>query len=204
MRDLTIRSDPAFGAFQILKLFLDDWVALNVLRSVALSTNSVAASVEPLMQQQFLSLSPMPGQEFTGALDTRPPNPTSLIPDTPTTSSMLAALTQPFGPDSQLDGTTSQFGQNSYMSMSYGGLDNSSSSMGGVSMPFSDFGGPGGAAFDMSSFTQDLNLGTSGGGEGAGSPHSTHSTSNGPTEANSTSNTGNSTEPAVTKEDDSM
>ncbi|KAJ7753487.1 hypothetical protein B0H16DRAFT_1418659 [Mycena metata] len=46
MRDLTIRGDPAFGAFQIMKLFLDDWIAFKVLRSVALSSNSVAASVE--------------------------------------------------------------------------------------------------------------------------------------------------------------
>ncbi|KAG8831076.1 hypothetical protein FRC17_003707 [Serendipita sp. 399] len=61
MRDLTIRSDPAFGAFQILKLFLDDWIALNVLRAVALSTNSVAASVEPVIQQQFFTLSPNMG-----------------------------------------------------------------------------------------------------------------------------------------------
>ncbi|TFY83610.1 hypothetical protein EWM64_g408 [Hericium alpestre] len=42
MRDLTIRSDPTFGAFQILKLFLDDWIALNVLRNVALSTTFAA------------------------------------------------------------------------------------------------------------------------------------------------------------------
>jgi regulatory factor X len=162
----TIRSDPAFGAFQILKLFLDDWVALNVLRSVALSTNSVAASVEPLMQQQFLSLSPMPGQEFTGTLDARPTHPHTLIPDTPTTSSMLAALT-----------ATEPFGQNPYVSMSYGGMDGGSSQadlinpMGSVSMPFSDFGGPSGASFDMSTFTtHDLSLGNTGNGENGNSP----------------------------------
>ncbi|KAG8970623.1 hypothetical protein FRC05_000559 [Tulasnella sp. 425] len=67
MRDLTIRSDPSSGHFQGLKLFLDDWIAFNVLPSIALSTNSVQASVEPVMQQQYLALSPMPGQEFTGA-----------------------------------------------------------------------------------------------------------------------------------------
>ncbi|KAJ8456330.1 hypothetical protein ONZ45_g18764 [Pleurotus djamor] len=73
MRDLTIRSDPAFGAFQILKLFLDDWIAVGVLRSVALSTNVVAASVEPVMQQQFYNpMSPMAGQESFGAMDLRP------------------------------------------------------------------------------------------------------------------------------------
>ncbi|KAF9510815.1 hypothetical protein BS47DRAFT_1373229 [Hydnum rufescens UP504] len=69
MRDLTIRSDPAFGAFQILKLFIDDWIALNVLRSVALSTNSVAASVEPVIQQQFLALSPGTSQFASSNLD---------------------------------------------------------------------------------------------------------------------------------------
>lgn len=102
----TIRSDPAFGAFQILKLFLDDWIALNVLRSVALSTNSVQASVEPVMlqqqQHQYLALSPMAGQEFTGqgtSSDASRPNDlnvqslaASLMNHTPTTSSMLAAL----------------------------------------------------------------------------------------------------------------
>ncbi|KAG8855823.1 hypothetical protein FRB96_006645 [Tulasnella sp. 330] len=104
MRDLTIRSDPAFGAFQILKLFLDDWIALNVLRSVALSTNSVQASVEPVMlqqqQQQYLALSPMPGQEFTNTTaenSSAPPTglngiSATLMDQTPTTSSMLAAL----------------------------------------------------------------------------------------------------------------
>ncbi|KAG8952661.1 hypothetical protein FRC04_004023 [Tulasnella sp. 424] len=103
MRDLTIRSDPSFGAFQILKLFLDDWIALNVLRSVALSTNSVQASVEPVMQHQYLALSPMPGQEFTGTatstgnavLPTHQHHSSltaQLMDHTPTTSSMLAAL----------------------------------------------------------------------------------------------------------------
>ncbi|KAG9050540.1 hypothetical protein FS837_004724 [Tulasnella sp. UAMH 9824] len=111
MRDLTIRSDPAFGAFQILKLFLDDWIALNVLRSVALSTNSVQASVEPVMQQQYLALSPMPGQEFTGPATATgnsvlPAHPhhssltAQLMDHTPTTTSMLAAL-QDFNPSQQ-------------------------------------------------------------------------------------------------------
>ena len=60
-----------------------DWIALNVLRNVALSTNSVAASVEPVVQQQFFSLSPMPGQESF---------PNTTMAHTPTTTSMLAAL----------------------------------------------------------------------------------------------------------------
>ncbi|CAE6439465.1 hypothetical protein ACGC1H_000790 [Rhizoctonia solani] len=108
MRDLTIRSDPAFGAFQILKLFMDDWIALNVLRSVALSTNSVAASVEPVIQQQFFSMSPMGEQDhlappdFANAMDTRMQNHL-----TPTTSSMLAALNDSF--PTSLDASASAF-----------------------------------------------------------------------------------------------
>jgi hypothetical protein len=71
---------------------ISDWIAVSVLRSVALSTNSVAASVEPMMQQQFFSLSPMAGQENFGAnLDVRNSNAMAV---TPTTSSMLAALQQ--------------------------------------------------------------------------------------------------------------
>ncbi|KAG8900020.1 hypothetical protein FRB99_006295 [Tulasnella sp. 403] len=158
MRDLTIRSDPAFGAFQILKLFLDDWIALNVLRSVALSTNSVQASVEPVMQQQYLSLSPMPGQEFTGAatasssvLPSMPSHPhhasitAQLMDHTPTTSSMLAALhdsysTHPTGSNQATRGGQHPLPNNSFDSASfYGDVASNASS-------FQEFSGP----FDMS------------------------------------------------------
>ncbi|KAJ8086643.1 hypothetical protein AAF712_001975 [Marasmius tenuissimus] len=115
MRDLTIRSDPAFGAFQILKLFLDDWIAVNVLRSVALSTNSVAASVEPMMQQQFFSLSPMAGQENFNSLDVRPQH---LMAHTPTTSSMLAALQSDTFPAGSIDPSAS-FNSDAYNGLSY-------------------------------------------------------------------------------------
>lgn len=74
--------------------FFSDWISLTVLRAVALSTNSVAASVEPVMQQQFLSMSPMVGQDTFGALDRGPGGIMGL--NTPTTSSMLAALNEPF------------------------------------------------------------------------------------------------------------
>ncbi|KAL1747446.1 hypothetical protein HDZ31DRAFT_31838 [Schizophyllum fasciatum] len=110
MRDLTIRSDPAFGAFQILKLFLDDWISVNVLRTVALSTNSVAASVEPVMQQQFFSMSPMAGQESFGA--------PGMMAHTPTTSSMLAALQNESFPGGPLDAQTG-FSADAYASLSY-------------------------------------------------------------------------------------
>jgi len=130
MRDLTIRSDPAFGAFQIMKLFLDDWIAVSVLRSVALSTNSVAASVEPAMQQQYFTLSPMAGQENFNNLDVRPMM-------TPTTSSMLAALQGDPFPSGSLDPTSSTFNADAYGPLSY--MD--------TTTPQDDSGNPSGLSF---------------------------------------------------------
>ncbi|KAF8165338.1 hypothetical protein B0H34DRAFT_762477 [Crassisporium funariophilum] len=162
MRDLTIRSDPAFGAFQILKLFLDDWIAVNVLRSVALSTNSVAASVEPVMQQQFFSLSPMAGQESFGSMDGRPQH---LMAHTPTTSSMLAALQHDSYGSGSLDPSSSAFNTDAYGSMSY--MDTSAAQDDGLGsghqagLSFSDFAGSG-SSFDVSSFSsQDLGINSS-------------------------------------------
>jgi regulatory factor X len=154
MRDLTIRSDPAFGAFQILKLFLDDWIALNVLRSVALSTNSVAASVEPVIQQQFFTLSPMVGADTSNMMN-----------HTPTTSSMLAALNDPFpaGSDPLAYSSVNGNSFSNFMDSKPGGV--SDDALGGHgSMSFSDFAssasgvgnGSTNAAFDVSSFTQEL------------------------------------------------
>lgn len=166
MRDLTIRSDPAFGAFQILKLFLDDWIAVNVLRSVALSTNSVAASVEPMMQQQFFSLSPMAGQESFNPMDVRPNH---LMANTPTTSSMLAALqNDTFNPS--IDPSAS------FNSDAYGYMDTSAPQDGPLpnlhSSDFSipDFSGPGNA-FDVGFPSQDIGLQSS---ATPGSEHSDH------------------------------
>ncbi|KAI0347564.1 hypothetical protein BDW22DRAFT_1321542 [Trametopsis cervina] len=159
MRDLTIRSDPAFGAFQILKLFLDDWIALNVLRNVALSTNSVAASVEPVMQQQFFSLSPMAGQESFGNLDVRP-----VMAHTPTTSSMLAALqADTFG--TSLDASSSSFGADAFSSLGFmdpSGSADDSIHLGSSGLSYSDYAS-GGSGFDVAGFTpQDLGLSASG------------------------------------------
>ncbi|KAF9491009.1 hypothetical protein BDN71DRAFT_1399101 [Pleurotus eryngii] len=156
MRDLTIRSDPAFGAFQIFKLFLDDWIAVSVLRSVALSTNVVAASVEPVMQQQYFSMSPMAGQESFGSMDVRP----SIM--TPTTSSMLAALQSDSFPGS-LDATGSGF-DSGYGSLSYmdsvAPQDDSIPSVHQQGLSFPDFSG-GQTSFDVTTFTpQDLGIGT--------------------------------------------
>ncbi|EIW61931.1 uncharacterized protein TRAVEDRAFT_70167 [Trametes versicolor FP-101664 SS1] len=160
MRDLTIRSDPAFGAFQILKLFLDDWIALNVLRNVALSTNSVAASVEPVMHQQFFTLSPMAGQEsFPNTLDVRPTAP---MAHTPTTSSMLAALQADSFASGTLDPAATSFGADAFGSLHYlegaSSQDDLSVHTSGLSFP--DYGaGP----FDVPAFTpQDLGISTSG------------------------------------------
>ncbi|KAG6854778.1 hypothetical protein C0991_001205 [Blastosporella zonata] len=156
MRDLTIRSDPAFGAFQILKLFLDDWIAVNVLRSVALSTNSVAASVEPVMQQQFFTLSPMAGQESFNSLEVRPQQ---MMAITPTTSSMLAALQQDAFPSGSMDPSSNGFNPDAYGSLSYmdtsAGQDESHQS----GLSFTDFSGPGNG-FDTNSF-QDLAMSSS-------------------------------------------
>ncbi|KAF8709020.1 RFX DNA-binding domain, partial [Rhizoctonia solani] len=147
MRDLTIRSDPAFGAFQILKLFMDDWIALNVLRTVALSTNSVAASVEPVIQQQFFTMADqdtLAPPDFANAMDSRMQNHL-----TPTTSSMLAALNDSF--PASLDASASAFHHNGpYDNMGFG-----QSSQNDLTNPgFGDFAGPSG--FDMASaFSQE-------------------------------------------------
>lgn len=79
---------------RLLLTLNSDWISLTVLRAVALSTNSVAASVEPVMQQQFLSMSPMAGQETFPGLDRGPGGIMGL--NTPTTTSMLATLSEPF------------------------------------------------------------------------------------------------------------
>ncbi|KZT12739.1 uncharacterized protein LAESUDRAFT_13667 [Laetiporus sulphureus 93-53] len=183
MRDLTIRSDPAFGAFQILKLFLDDWIALNVLRNVALSTNSVAASVEPVMQQQFFTLSPMAGQEnFGHPLEV----PHSILAQTPTTSSMLAVLQQDtFGTGPGPLDPTSTFATDAFGSLSY--MDTTSAhdeslSVHSATLSFQDYVS-GSTAFETAAFTpQEIGLSSA-----SGTPPSTNS------------ETGNSPEPVKTE-----
>ena len=121
-----------------------DWIALNVLRSVALSTNSVAQSVEPPMPQQFFQMSPMASNDFGSGM-----NGTRGDMMNPTSSSMLAALNADF-PTSSLDATNgfgSSFGNTlPYMDGGSGGL------------PFQDFVQPSSNPFD---FNQDLSLGSS-------------------------------------------
>ncbi|KXN86280.1 Protein sak1 [Leucoagaricus sp. SymC.cos] len=138
-----------------------DWIAVNVLRNVALSTNSVAASVEPVMQQQYFTLSPMAGQESFGSMDVRP---SSLMAHTPTTSSMLAALQNDPFPSTSLDPTSSAFGSDAYGSMQYMDpattQEDALSSSHQAGLAFTDFSGPGNA-FDVGSYSQDLAISAS-------------------------------------------
>ena len=116
---------------------------------MALSTNSVAASVEPVMQQQFFTLSPMPGQESFSTLDVRPQH---MIAHTPTTSSMLAALQQDPFPTPSLDPTSSAFNSDAYGSLSYMDATATQDDSGhppGLSFP--DFPGAGNS-FDVGGF----------------------------------------------------
>lgn len=146
------------AAFSFLTDLLSDWIAVNVLRSVALSTNSVAASVEPVMHQQFFTLSPMAGQESFNTMEVRPQH--HIMAHTPTTSSMLAALqNDPFPPGS-LDPTSSGFNPDAYGSLSYmdtsASQDDSNVHQSGLS--FADFSSSS-TSFDVSSFTsQDLGM----------------------------------------------
>jgi regulatory factor X len=135
-----------------------DWIAVNVLRNVALSTNSVAASVEPVMQQNFFSLG---ADEGFGSMDVRPQN---MMAHTPTTSSMLAALQQDtFGPS--LDTSASAYNPDGYGPMAYMDTSNNHDDLGSSHQPglsFSDFT-PSGGAFDVPSFaSQDLGLSNAG------------------------------------------
>ena len=139
-----------------------DWIALNVLRNVALSTNSVAASVEPVMQQQFFSLSPMAGQEsFSNTtLDVRP---AAAMANTPTTSSMLAALQADTFSTGTLDPSATTFGADAFGSLSY--LDSTSTPEDALSVHTSGLSFPDYSSgnFDVPAFTpQDLGISASG------------------------------------------
>jgi regulatory factor X, other len=123
-----------------------------VLRSVALSINSVAASVEPVMQQQFFSLSPMAGQENFNSMDVRPPP----FAHTPTTSSMLAALQNDF--PSSLDPANGGFSDNGYGYMDTSApQDDTLPAVHASGLAFPDFSAPGNS-FDVSGFSQDLGM----------------------------------------------
>jgi regulatory factor X len=134
-----------------------DWIAVNVLRTVALSTNSVAASVEPVMQQQYFTLSPMAGQESFSSMDVRP---SQVMAHTPTTSSMLAALQADPFPSGSLVSPTQGFNPDAYGPLSYMDTstptDESIPAVHSSGLPFPDFSSSTNS-FDVGAFTpQDL------------------------------------------------
>ena len=47
MRDLVLRSEPNFGSWQIISLFLDEFLGFQVLRRVALQISAIAEEVVP-------------------------------------------------------------------------------------------------------------------------------------------------------------
>jgi len=144
----------------VLLMEQSDWIAVNVLRNVALSTTSVAASVEPVIQQQFFSLSPMAGQESFNGMEAR--SQQHAINRTPTTSSMLAALQQDPFPTGALDTSGPGFGSDAYGGLNYMDAtsvppDDSITSVHQAGLSFSDYATAN--TFDVASFTsQDLSL----------------------------------------------
>ena len=145
-----------------VRLPSSDWIALNVLRNVALSTSSVAASVEPVMQQHFFSLSPMMGQEPSYAT----PGSQQLMGQTPTTTSMLAALQQDPFPAGSLDPSApfnpENYGLPNYLDAGATHDDPLAGHQGGLS--FSEYVGSSANTFDVSGFVpHDLGLAHPGG-----------------------------------------
>lgn len=112
------------------------------------------------MQQQFLSLSPMAGQESFSSLDVRSQH--HIMSQTPTTSSMLAALQQEPFSNGSIDPSTfnnDAFGLSSYMDA---GLQDDSIPVNPSGLSFPDYV-PGSTAFDVTAFTpHDLGIGASG------------------------------------------
>ena len=118
---------------------------MSVLRTVALSTNSVAQSVDPLLQQQFLTLSPAnPG--FPGAYDSSAAHGQHASQNGAhglgaSSGAMLGStMHDPFGP--------SPSSSYPYDSLSFGHMDTTGSGTSGM-VGFGDFAngttsGPGG------------------------------------------------------------
>lgn len=145
-----------------------DWIALNVLRAVALSTNSVAASVEPVIQQQFFTISPPmgAGQEYVPGMGGN-----AIMDHTPT-NSILAALNEnsyatpdSAFPSSSLDGSATSYvsstGFGSLDGMNF--MDHQGHGVGGVDMTFGD------STFDVNSFAQEFVMSATPSGDGESS-----------------------------------
>lgn len=115
------------------------------------------------MHQQYLSLSPMAGQEsFGNPLDMRTHG---MMAHTPTTSSMLAALqADTFG--TSLDPSANSFGGDAFAPMSFmeqAGTPDDTLPMNSSGLPFSDYIANS-SAFDISSAfnPHDMGMGASG------------------------------------------
>lgn len=118
----------------------------------------MAASVEPVMQQQFFSLSPMAGQESFTPSDARPQH---AMNHTPTTSSMLAALQQDTFPAGALGASASGFNSDAYGGLNYMDTsvtpEDSIPSVHQAGLAFSEYATTN--TFDVATFsTQDLSL----------------------------------------------
>ena len=148
--------------------YTSDWIALNVLRAVALSTNSVAASVEPVIQQQFFTISPPmgSGQDYVPGMGG------NVIMDHTPTNSILAALNDgAYAPadssfsSSSLDGNASSYagatGFGSLEGMNF--MDHQGHGVGGVDMTFGD------STFDVNSFAQEFVMSATPSGDGESS-----------------------------------
>lgn len=132
-----------------------DSIARNVLRSVALSTNSVAASVGPVIQQQLLALSPSPSQ-FPTSLGTHLGSglDSQGMAHTPIASSMLSALNDLYNTQSLEGG----FHNSSYDPLSFTSMDTSTSQGDHLinsllsNQSYHDYGTPWNQSFDFSHY----------------------------------------------------
>jgi len=165
----SLSESPPRSSNELLLILNSDWIALNVLRAVALSTNSVAASVEPVIQQQFFTLSPPMGSGPDYGVTGMGGN---VIMDHTPAHSILATLDGgSYAADSSFSGSSLDGSASSYVgSSAFGSLDamnfmdhqgHHSVGHGGVDMTFGD------SSFDVNSFAQEFVMtGTPSGGEG--------------------------------------
>lgn len=148
----------AYDVLAHAKRLFSDWIALNVLRAVALSTNSVAASVEPVIQQQFFNL-PDAVHDYT----TMDAVQNSMMDHTSTVSGglsfdtevgMNAASSFPLGSMNYID-TSNATLNNGSAQLSETGLITPIGSVQG-SMSFTDFGGAPGSGYEVGTFGQEF------------------------------------------------
>lgn len=120
------------------------------------------------MHQQYYSMSPMAGQESFGAMDGRSSH-AGMLAQTPTSSTMLAALQQQDAfPVGSLDSTG--FAADAYASMGY--MDTSVVQDDAAHQAAMGYGSDFGASFDSQSFGAPQELGSALGSVSAGTPAS--------------------------------